>query len=89
MSLSDEYIAYLHSEEWKRYKKAFIGYWQGRCALCNSEEPLEVHHRTYERIGFERYNDCIALCPSCHKMADAMRKKAMANATRVPWELPS
>lgn len=29
-------------------------------------EHLEVHHRTYERVGSERDDDLVALCTSCH-----------------------
>lgn len=28
---------------------------------------LEVHHRTYERVGNERPADVIALCKACHE----------------------
>jgi 5-methylcytosine-specific restriction endonuclease McrA len=28
---------------------------------------LEVHHRTYERVGEERPADVIALCKACHE----------------------
>jgi len=28
---------------------------------------LEVHHRTYERVGAERPADVIALCKACHE----------------------
>jgi hypothetical protein len=26
-----------------------------------------VHHRTYERVGFERQSDLIVLCHDCHR----------------------
>jgi hypothetical protein len=28
---------------------------------------LEVHHRTYARLGFEQPDDLIALCHDCHQ----------------------
>lgn len=62
-----DYHKYLKSARWKAKAKAArkrAGY---RCQLCNSQAPLEVHHRTYERLGYERADDLIALCSSCHQ----------------------
>lgn len=40
-----------------------------KCELCNNEGLLNVHHKTYERHGYEFYNlkDLIVLCDDCHK----------------------
>jgi 5-methylcytosine-specific restriction endonuclease McrA len=62
-----DYQQYLKSPRWR--KKAATarkraGY---RCQLCNKQKPLEVHHRTYERLGYELPSDLIALCAACHK----------------------
>lgn len=36
--------------------------------MCGYEpwKPLQVHHRTYERIGNEGLDDLIVVCPRCH-----------------------
>lgn len=61
------YQDYLRSARWKRKARAArqrAGY---LCQLCNKADwPLEVHHRTYERLGFELPGDLIALCGECH-----------------------
>src|ERR1017187_326635 len=62
------YAEYLQSPEWKvRRKKAlqFAGY---RCQICNSKEELNVHHRSYERIGHEHMGDLVTLCKNCHEI---------------------
>lgn len=74
-----EYLNYLASPDWKRRKRQWLEYWDFRCALCDSNKKLDVHHRTYIRLGNERPNDCLALCRSCHNAADRARKRAIDN----------
>lgn len=63
----DEYHTYLKTPEWKRTAeivKALAGY---RCRVCNSDGPLEAHHRDYQHAGTAReVLDCLALCERCH-----------------------
>ena len=35
---------------------------------------MEVHHKTYERLGKERRSDLEVLCPRCHRIADRERE---------------
>lgn len=61
-----DYKEYLQSEQWqKRRNEALIndGF---RCKICKSEENLNVHHLTYERLGEEKDEDLIVLCERCH-----------------------
>jgi replicative DNA helicase len=37
-----------------------------RCQVCNSPDKLDVHHRTYERVGQEQLDDLTVLCDRCH-----------------------
>ncbi len=51
-----------------------------RCRTCYATggdgAPLEVHHRTYERLGHELVGDLTALCPGCHRtITDALRRR--------------
>ena len=62
------YRDYLQSEEWRARRTRHLEYAGSRCQLCNSDEqPLHVHHRTYERRGFERSADLVVLCAECHE----------------------
>ncbi|MHB8220772.1 MAG: HNH endonuclease signature motif containing protein [Acidimicrobiales bacterium] len=39
------------------------------CAACGTEWTLrhdDLHHRSYERLGHERFGDVISLCRPCH-----------------------
>jgi 5-methylcytosine-specific restriction endonuclease McrA len=62
-----EYGTYILSPEWKRKRQWALEFWGNRCSLCNSPENLQVHHRTYERLGDEAITDLIVLCDGCHK----------------------
>lgn len=62
------YPAYLQTPEWKARRARAIERAGGRCEtrLCGSPEHLEVHHKTYERLGCEADADLVVLCISCH-----------------------
>lgn len=64
---SGKYLDYLNSTHWKVFRKTVLEFWDYKCCLCNSVKKLEVHHRTYERVGAERLNDCVCLCQKCHR----------------------
>lgn len=62
----DEYKEYLETEWWRERRKKTLDYYGGRCAVCNSAGLVDVHHRTYERLGQELDSDLIVLCRECH-----------------------
>ena len=40
------------------------------CAVCGEPWTLrhgDLHHRTYDRLGHERFDDLIPLCRECHE----------------------
>jgi hypothetical protein len=84
-----EYLAYLQSDHWKEMRRLALEYADYRCQLCNSPECLEVHHRTYERMGRERLADLVALCADCHgwhhgRASDRHHIKARGEAITEP-----
>lgn len=69
------YSEYLRSDEWRERRKRHLEYAGNRCQLCNSDrQPLHVHHRTYERRGFERSADLVVLCADCHEAFHKSRR---------------
>jgi 5-methylcytosine-specific restriction endonuclease McrA len=69
-----EYKEYLLSDEWKKKRKAVLKRAGYRCQLCNSNENLHVHHRTYENIFHEDLGDLTVLCGNCHKIFHNLKK---------------
>lgn len=68
------YADYLRTEEWQAVRRAAIRRARGACQICNQQRRLDVHHRTYERLGCELPSDVIALCHSCHGLFHANAK---------------
>lgn len=61
------YDEYLRTEEWQFSREmAFVAKGR-RCALCNSPERLNVHHRVYRGRGIEHVDDLTVLCRDCHQ----------------------
>jgi hypothetical protein len=79
------YQDYIKSSKWKEKSEAAkkrAGY---RCQVCNDENFLNVHHRTYENLGNENDNDLTVLCASCHeKFHDVINKDVVTARAYVP-----
>ncbi|MHC2618000.1 5-methylcytosine-specific restriction endonuclease McrA [Bradyrhizobium huanghuaihaiense] len=66
-----DYVAYITSTAWRNNparlrELAAANY---ACRLCPNTAAtarIEVHHRTYERLGHEIDGDLTALCSECH-----------------------
>lgn len=68
------YLQYLETEHWKDLKKRFRAskLCKNRCAVCGSRQNINIHHKSYKRIGNERLMDLIELCRNCHTKAHDM-----------------
>jgi 5-methylcytosine-specific restriction endonuclease McrA len=62
-----DYQTYLRSPEWKAKRARVLEFWDYKCVTCYSHLDLEVHHRTYARLGDELLTDLIVLCDRCHE----------------------
>jgi 5-methylcytosine-specific restriction endonuclease McrA len=61
------YAEYLLTAHWQRVRTLALEQAGYLCDLCARDDRLEVHHRTYERLGMERQSDLIVLCFECHR----------------------
>lgn len=80
-----DYNEYLKSKHWTalktRYKESKL-YKSGKCVLCGCNNNINIHHKSYKRLGHERLNDLIVLCQSCHKqLHDRYTNKASSHIT--------
>jgi len=63
------YQQYLRTPEWRRTRAAALLHADNACSLdVTHTDGLEVHHRTYERLGTELVVDLAVLCHSCHQL---------------------
>lgn len=63
------YGEYLRTPHWKHLREDKVRAAGHRCQLCNrGSVTLNVHHRTYERLGEELDEDLTVLCRDCHNI---------------------
>lgn len=61
------YAEYLKTPEWQKKRRKALATSGMKCQMCSAtNKSLNVHHNTYERLGYERPSDLIVLCVDCH-----------------------
>jgi 5-methylcytosine-specific restriction endonuclease McrA len=75
-SWRERYEQRIRSSQWKNMKRDLIRMRGDRCERCHLNVTLELHHKTYDRLGHEHLSDLELLCPRCHSIADAERAAA-------------
>jgi len=68
------YKKYLNTYHWQQLRKVKLDEVDHRCQVCYSPKSLQVHHRTYERLGNERLTDLTVLCKECHTLFHSNKK---------------
>ena len=71
------YQEYLESDHWKDLRKRF---WASKlhnrsCYVCGVKSGLQVHHKSYKRIGREKLHDLLLLCGGCHTETHKLDKE--------------
>src|SRR5207244_4453286 len=51
---------------WITKRQAYFSRHEYHCGACPARRGLQLHHRTYERLGNERDADLSWLCDECH-----------------------
>lgn len=63
----EDYGEYLLSAHWIAKRKEAFECHGRKCHDCGAKGNLEVHHKTYRRLGREKMKDLQVLCKDCHK----------------------
>ncbi len=63
-----EYRYYIESDWWAQRRQRALAMAEQRCQICCSTGPLDVHHRSYERLYREADADLVVLCKECHAL---------------------
>lgn len=74
-----DYYSYIRSEAWQEKRRLFYRKSKrvGKCAAClATDKPLDLHHKTYKRLGIERLGDLELLCRDCHTAVHDKHKLA-------------
>lgn len=67
-SQRDEYIKYIQSTRWRKKRDQFMkSNLPKDCFVCGvRSSSMDLHHRTYKRLGNEKLTDLVLVCRSCH-----------------------
>ena len=61
-----DYRTYLQSARWAHLRELALEHYGDNCTLCGRRDDVNVHHRSYDRLGHERLSDLTVLCRGCH-----------------------
>lgn len=61
------YAEYLQTPLWQQRRERSLALARHHCQRCGSRRRLQVHHRTYDRLGEEADEDLEVLCDACHR----------------------
>jgi hypothetical protein len=87
---SMSYTEYLHTAEWRRTRAAALLRAGNCCALdVTHTDRLEVHHRSYERLGEELASDLTVLCRACHRLHHKEYGRPRRQSTPPPRRRPA
>jgi hypothetical protein len=67
------YLNHLQSDKWISFRAEVFRKRGFLCEICYSPMNLQLHHLTYERIGFEYPADVMILCGKCHQKAHGIK----------------
>ncbi len=92
------YLDYIKSTAWRSFRVAWWAEYDREhpervCYCCGKPQSalkrsLELHHRTYERLGRERWDDIVAVCRSCHSAITKMhRTRYQTKNMMTIWEM--
>jgi len=72
------YYTYIESPQWRNRRVDYFKNYRRRCVGCFTRQgAMQLHHRTYERLGAELDADLVCLCDTCH---ERVHHKARAQA---------
>jgi len=61
------YESYINGPDWKVRRARHLLSYGKQCEACHRTQDIEVHHRTYDRMGSELDSDLAVLCDACHQ----------------------
>jgi hypothetical protein len=83
----DFYLAYLQTGSWRITRNRALKLVCYRCERCGSGRSLEVHHKSYERLGREWDQDLEVLCSDCHEGHHDVERAKHGDSQRIYLKL--
>lgn len=70
-----DYRDYLLSPAWSDVKRRYRQSDLPQMCGCGATTELEMHHKTYERVGEERLEDLAPMCSPCHRVLHVLEAR--------------
>ena len=83
-----KYADYILSKEWASLRRRCKEADRHACRVCGTKNELDVHHKTYERLGHEELGDLITLCRRCHRDHHYFQGRTVATPEMVKRTIP-
>lgn len=68
------YAEYLRSPAWSDVKRRYRASDLPQVCVCG-ETTVQLHHKTYERVGEEALTDLAPLCGDCHRLVHVLERR--------------
>lgn len=71
------YWEYMRSVRWEAVKRRYYGPNEEHkyCFSCKTRDgTVDMHHASYENLGYETYREIVPLCRRCHKVVHIIEK---------------
>ena len=62
-----DYETWMYSKEWRQKRNRKLKEAGYKCEICGTAKNLQVHHITYENLGYEPMDDLLVVCKKCHE----------------------
>lgn len=59
---------FIRSKRWIDRRDRYFSEHPKKCARCDTQKRIHLHHKTYERVGAELNEDLTPLCELCHSI---------------------
>jgi len=80
MTWRERYNTVISSKRWRKLRERFLAEHDSKCCRCgwkktkwDKSRTIDLHHKTYERLGKEMDSDLELVCGLCHVIADRER----------------
>lgn len=73
LSHKENYHNYLKTTVWRNKRKSVLKRDKRICQHCGAKKRLQVHHITYVNVFYEKLDDLITLCRSCHEREHGLK----------------
>jgi len=82
-----DYEQYINSPQWRARKVDYYSRHPKRCRACDTSNGviIDLHHHTYERLGYELDEDLVPLCRYHHKQIHARHEARGGSLTNVTF----